>query len=262
MKCINVIPEKVRNTEFYKLLKKHCGSNDTKLISYFATVATNDDFKTEFKRWYNLRHTKNPGVSFDKFDKNTIIKDVIEYYGGQHPNARLTVMKEYKSNAANYNDAGDRRFCIDIIQSRLQNEKYNHKDETNITYDKWCDIILDKWFKTAIKKVRESTGLTNADLKARYNAERRTDKAAWLEEEAGLPKEKAKTYSNYIEYLTIAKEAIGDDISIQDKNLLASLQEMLDFHKDINGEVIRDKFFDEVFNILTDLFYYIFIFKK
>ena len=252
MSCIVAINEEVRNTEFYRMLQKRCGSNDSALIGYFLQVATNSGFKPEFKRWYKERRPNSEPLTFDNVNTRTIMNDVIAYCNRSHPDGNDTVMKEFKTTFAAYSSVGDRRFCIERVQAQLKNDYFYHRnvvgDVRDYTYDKWCDLATEKFFNKVVERVCQTAGITQEELRAKFNSKRRMDRYHWYVDEAGLSKERAKTLSGWFEYLTIAREILGKDINIQDQNLLATLDEMLDYHKRSDGSIVRDTYFEEVFN--------------
>ena len=250
--CIVAINEEVRKTEFYRMLQKRCGSNDSALIGYFLQVATNSGFKPEFKRWYNERRKPSEPLTFDNVNTRTIMNDVIAYCNRSHPDGNDTVIKEFKTNSAAYTSAGDRRFCIERVQAQLKNDYFYHRnilnDAKDYTYDRWCDLASEKFFNKVIERTCQTAGISQEELRAKFNSKRRMDRYHWYVDEAGLSKERAKTLSGWFEYLTVAKEVLGKDINIQDQNLLATLDEMLDYHKRSDGTIVRDTYFEEVFN--------------
>lgn len=252
--CVYVISKETQNTEFYKQLTKKFANNDNKIIEYFVQVATNKGFKDDFKNWYRIKTGTTDVLTFENVTAS-VMDSIIDYCNRNNPDGHKTVMQEYKPNAAKYRSAGDRNFCINQTRISIKDEAFFNRNKSDnkdkYTYYDWTAIATEKVLYALYKRILATKGLTEADIDSKFNKERRKGIFDYLfrdEDGPKLTKERAIAMSKNIEYLNIFKEILGDDMNYQDKNVYALLDEMLDFHKRIDGVFVNEAFFDEVFN--------------
>jgi len=225
---------KITDDKVFDELKKLIGDNEQVLRNYINESYQDDSLSDNFIEWYQ---TYNDVNNVNKLKPKDLAKLLVKHYQHRHPDTNDTVNTNLKSDISSrfgYGSLADREegkrhvgtILIDMYRS-VQQAHYQIKGN-----------ILD-YYKNALKKrinnklferIANIDNLTIEEVKARY--EDAQDKTSYLENALG-----------------------GEDISIQNKNLLAIYKELNSSKSTADNylfEVFCDKDLQEIRSDLKD----------
>lgn len=213
-----------------ELLRKEVGTNNVLFTTYYNVVVNNEDFTPEFKKWCKDKY--NVAIDFNSKDDNKqIISYIKEYYNEKHPDINYSSRIQNDSTLVGhfgYGSVEDREFCIHVAAN------YALDIHKQVLYDKHVTI------EDMLKQLKEKTGKDikkKAYVASAILAKVKKEIISRLNTQHGVSQENIlKAFqTNNTEQL---EQWFGNDLNIQDKNLLA-------LYKEIIGN--REGFFTEVF---------------
>ena len=248
--CIAIIPKTVQNTKFFKALAKYCGNDENRILDYFLQVANTKGFEPNFVKWYKRLTNSQEQMTFDSIDENTIMDYVYSYINNNAMDGRTTIMDSASKSLHGYTTAGARKECVRDIAKHLENSYAYHMyvafDVKEFTKDKWFDLMTDHLFDKLLSRTCQKTGLTEDEIQSRLDGDRYNDRYETYVEDYSVDEERAEKFALYFEAMRVCKELLGTNIASEDINLIAALDESLDYTLNEDGINRREAFFEEV----------------
>lgn len=207
----------ITNHPLGKNLQKRFGTNVTKAELVWSNAIEADVPTSGFLEFVKAKRNLNEDFTLDTANSETIIDDMIDYYNKKHPDGNHSVLNNNDDASAPYGGSSNRFFAInrvaDEINDMFREIRYENRDFTKRNREEWID---------------------------RAKARLMTRLAQRFDPELGLSYEAIKELSDddLINAIISIQESLGDDITEQDKVLIATCNEMI---------VNSDEFFNLVF---------------
>ena len=254
MSCKSVA-EQVDNSKVFKAIRRRVGTNDTLYFSYYAAVIDKekgDDFSEDFKDFYKKRHPNTRGVSLNSSKANEVVNDIISFHNLNRPDGNETVINDNRSNiAAGYTNVADRKFCQRIVGSDILDiyriVTYEQHQDGNKSRAWYVNAVRASFGKTITERLAQLLNIPANEVATKYNKERRLNAVKGYIA-LGESINDAKILGTYQEVVKLYEETLGEDITDQEKNYIATFREMINSTtEDITGRKVSDLFFDDVF---------------
>ena len=211
-----------------KALRKLTGSNDRLYASYLAKTVKGGELAKDFVEWYQVRHPHAKEVSTDASEgvARNIAKGMMEYYNYFVPDGRTTIRERKDIKSALYGSVADRNFGKRVsagIMLRGYNQFANVKHDSKKlqTREDYETFVEGSLRQVILKNIANKGGLSYDNIRKEYLRLKK--------------KEGPGAAYNYIISLTQ-----GMELSIQEENQLAMLQEILTDTKAYFDEVLKD----------------------
>lgn len=237
----------IKDSELYKLLKKRYGTNETEIFTIWNHVVNGDVFTEEFQKWQQAKRKTDTVVTMDNMNPRTIVNDVIEFYNRTKPDGNVTVLNKKDSVDSAYTSVADRIFCQRIVGNEIldifRDEVYGKGNAKGLTKQQYIDAAIESF----ANRLRERLGLTDDAFEEKVDYDRFESLFnGYLN--LGESQEVAEQLASIAETINIARKLLGKNITNQDANLIATLEEMINSVKNDKGVKIRDAFFDTIFS--------------
>lgn len=236
----------IKDSELYKLLKKRYGTNETEIFTIWNHVVNGDVFTEEFQKWQQAKRKTDTIVTMDNINPITIVNDVIEFYNRTKPDGNVTVLNKKDNVASAYTSVADRIFCQRIVGNEIldifRDEVYGKGNAKGLTKQQYINAAIESF----ANRLRERLGLTDDAFEEKVDYDRFESLFnGYLN--LGESQEIAEQLASVAETINIARKLLGKNITNQDANLIATLEEMINSVKNDKGIKIRDAFFDTIF---------------
>lgn len=236
----------IKDSELYKLLKKRYGTNETEIFTIWNHVVNGDVFTEEFQKWQQAKRKTDTVVTMDNMNPRTIVNDVIEFYNRTKPDGNVTILNKKDNVDSAYTSVADRIFCQRIVGNEIldifRDEVYGKGNAKGLTKQQYIDATIESF----ANRLRERLCLTDDAFEEKIDYDRFESLFnGYLN--LGESQEVAEQLASIAETINIAKKLLGKNITNQDANLIATLEEMINSVKNDKGVKIRDAFFDSIF---------------
>lgn len=245
-------PVTINDAKVGQALKKRFGTNEAQAIILWNKVVKNGEFTPEFQEWQKEKRKTDEVVTLETANSRTIVNDIISYYNRTTPDGNETVLDYGTSTTDNYGSASDRRFCQRIVGSEMldyfRKLRYELGDFKKHSRNEYIQTTTIYFIQNRVSSYAyNKAGLTKEEFKTKIDRARFAEHYKKLINE-GLSKEEATPYAAMLAELDAAEELLGKDLNEQEKNLIATAEEMLDFSKMESGVRARDMFFSQIMN--------------
>ena len=225
---------KINDSKVFDELKKLIGDNEQMLRDYISESYKDDSLSDNFIEWYQTHNDVN---NINKLKPKDLAKLLVKHYQHRHPDTNDTVnttLKDTVSSRFGYGSLADREegkrhvgtMLIDMYRS-VQQAHYQIKGNV---LDYYTNALKKRINNRLFERAANIANLTVNEVQAQYEAAQ--DKTAYLENALG-----------------------GEDVSVQNKNLLAIYKELNSSKKTSDAymfEVFCDKDLQEIRSDLKD----------
>ena len=252
----------IKETKIFSKLKKYYGNDESKALSALLSVVTDNEFTQDFLD-YRKKKRKTEVSNLETANDVKTLNDIISYNNLIHPDGNDTVLEYTDDNVKGYSSAADRHFCQKIIANEIidifTDELYNKHLRTTRTKVDYVNKIRRSIGNYLVKRISEVLNITEDEFYSHFNDERADgifEKFIDANDVYGttINEDLASDLANIQEYCNIARELLGKKIDIQEENLIATIEEMINitspstFDSTSTDRIsYSQKFFDSVF---------------
>ena len=215
-----------------ELLRKEVGTNNVLFSTYYTSVVNNEDFTPEFKQWCKDKY--NTTIDFNSKNNDKKVVDYIkEYYNEKHPNINYSSRIQNDSTLVGrfgYGSVEDREFCKHTAANYALDIHKQILNDKHLTIEDMLKQMKEKTGKDISKKAYVASAIfakVKKEIISRLNTQHGVNQANILN----------AFKTNNTEQI---EQWFGNDLTVQDKNLLALYKEIIGNREEFFNEVFRD----------------------
>ena len=253
-----------KDLPIFQSLKKKFGNDDGRVINtLYSVIGEDGKFNDTFQAFVKAKRKTTEDLDVNTASGVKLVNDVIQFSNLLHPDGNDTVLDYDNEYAKGYSSVADKRFCQRIVANEILDIasyiRYEEESTEKLSKSQFANEVRYRFAEKLKERCCAVKKITEEEFNSYWNEERAAQNAAIFKSFGdgfnNISDEEAEYLATYKEYLEISRELLGKNITLQDQNLIATLDDMLSVvpvnagQEDVNldNQSKSQKFFDVVF---------------